>query len=60
MPPFHSRSAGALRIAFMSSAGVSAFVPDGRASRRATDCEIGTDFAARENTPPPGLSSFGS
>jgi hypothetical protein len=60
MPPFHSRSAGALRIALRSSAGVIALVPDGSCSRRATDAAIGTDFADREYTPPPGLSSFWS
>ena len=40
--------------------GVIALVPDGSCSRRATDAEIGTDFADREYTPPPGPSSFWS
>ena len=51
MPPFHSRSTGARRIAWMTSVGVarSASVPS--AARASGDSAI--DFALRGNTPPP-------
>ncbi len=57
MPPFHSRSTGALRMARIRSAGVSLVTPDSmpRASRM---CALtGMALALRGNTPPPADSS---
>ncbi len=57
MPPFHSRSTGARRIAFISSAGVIVFVPE-RSPSALTICEvIATDLAARSMIAPPGETS---
>ncbi len=53
MPPFHSRSTGACRIAFISSAGVT----DETSSSMPSALRIGSlrliDFRERGNTPPP-------
>ena len=59
MPPFHSRSTGALRIAVMSSAGVSESTTPPCPAPRATCGLSGIDLAARGNTPPPGEISDG-
>ena len=55
MPPFHSRSTGACRIAFISSAGVMVDVPLGRPRASTISRVMGTDFSDRSNTPPPAL-----
>ena len=47
MPPFHSRSTGACRIAFISSAGVSVATDSSRPSASRTCGLIGIDFAVR-------------
>ena len=51
MPPFHSRSTGARRIAWISSLGVSRSASTSSASRTCGDSAI--DFAVRGKTPPP-------
>jgi hypothetical protein len=51
MPPFHSRSTGARRIAWMSWCGVTRSASTSSA-RRACG-ESGIDFAVRGHTPPP-------
>ena len=51
MPPFHSRSTGARRIARMTSLGGSASASTFKAAR--TWGESGIDFADRGHTPPP-------
>ena len=48
MPPFHSRSTGASRIAFIRSAGVIDVTPSASPSDCATCGLIDTDLAARE------------
>ena len=53
MPPFQSRSTGACRIAFISSAGVIEVTSAGRPSARRTGSPIGIDFSDRGKTPPP-------
>ena len=58
MPPFQSRSTGARRIAWQTSAGVSATASP--RAPRAPRAVSSIDFALRENTPPPGESSAGS
>ena len=47
MPPFQSRSTGASRIAFISSAGVSLATVDSRPSAARTCALIGIDLAVR-------------
>jgi hypothetical protein len=54
MPPFHSRSTGAVRIARISSGGLTAPVAS-RPSAARTSAETGIDLAVRGYTPPPGL-----
>ena len=51
MPPFHSRSTGARRIAWMTSVGGSRSASVPSAARASGDRAI--DLAARGNTPPP-------
>ncbi len=51
MPPFQSRSAGARRIAWISSVGVSRSASTPSAARACG--ESGTDFAERGQMPPP-------
>ena len=51
MPPFQSRSTGALSMALISSLGVSASAWTSRARRTCTDS--GIDLAERGQTPPP-------
>jgi hypothetical protein len=53
MPPFQNRSTGALRIAFISSAGVNASTVSGRPSAARASGDTGTDFSVRAKTPPP-------
>ena len=53
MPPFHSRSTGAERIAFIRSAGVILLTPWSRPSAARTCGVIGTDLALRAWIPPP-------
>ena len=53
MPPFQSRSTGASRIAFISSAGVSAVTSAPSPSTLRACAETGIDFAERGHTPPP-------
>ena len=53
MPPFHSRSTGACRIAFISSAGVSLAAPGSMPSALRTCGVTGIDLALRGWTPPP-------
>ena len=53
MPPFHRRSTGACRIAWMYSAGDSDATPSG-SPRAARACDVtGIDLSVREYTPPP-------
>src|SRR5262249_34602792 len=54
IPPFQSRSTGALRIARISSTGVSAVTHPSRPSAARTPGVTGTDFVVRGQTPPPG------
>ncbi len=57
MPPFHSRSAGASRMAWISSVGV-IFVTAGSMPRAAAIAAVmSTDLAERGKTPPPALMS---
>ena len=53
MPPFQSRSTGAARIAFISSAGVTCAAPPSMPSADRTSALTGTDLAVRGYTPPP-------
>jgi hypothetical protein len=53
MPPFQSRSAGASRTAFISSAGVMLVVPLGRPSAAIISAETGIALSDRAKTPPP-------
>ena len=53
MPPFQNRSTGAFRIAFISSFGLALSLAKPSAAR--TSGLSGIDFAARGQTPPPGL-----
>ena len=53
MPPFHSRSTGARRIAEISSSGDSAVTAASRPSAARACSETGTDLADRAQTPPP-------
>jgi hypothetical protein len=57
MPPFHSRSTGACRIAFISSFGAIVVTPGAipRATRAGSDS--GIDLAVRGQTPPPSEMS---
>ncbi len=57
MPPFHSRSTGALRIAFISSFGDSCSASPSMPSAARTCADTGIDLAARGYTPPPSLIS---
>ena len=60
MPPFHSRSTGACRIACISSAGVIASTPVGAGrAPRAPAGVTGIDLAVRGKTPPPSEISAG-
>ena len=52
MPPFHSKSTGALRIAEISSLGVMV-ARSSRSICRAASLSV-SDFALRSKTPPPG------
>jgi len=47
MPPFHSRSTGAFRIAFMSSFGLSAVTPASMPSAARVSADTGIDLALR-------------
>ena len=60
MPPFHSRSTGALRIALISSAGLSAAIAGSMPSTALACADNGIDFALRGYTPPPLLISLAS
>ena len=53
MPPFQSRSTGACRIAFISSAGVIAGMPSSMPSEVRIASLSGIDFSARGKMPPP-------
>ncbi len=53
MPPFHSRSTGASRIAWISWTGVIFATPGEMPSASATCGLIGIDLSEREYTPPP-------
>jgi hypothetical protein len=53
MPPFHSRSTGARRIAFISSFGLIAVASDSMPSAALASADNGIDLAERGNTPPP-------
>ncbi len=53
MPPFHSRSTGALRIALSRSFGDICCTSGFRPSTARTSGEIGIDFTLRGHTPPP-------
>ncbi len=53
MPPFHSRSTGACRIALSNSAGASAVVVSDRPSAARACEDTGMDLAVRGQTPPP-------
>jgi hypothetical protein len=55
MPPFHSRSTGAPRMARISSGGLSCSTPAGSPSAARISGPIGTAFAVRSHTPPPAL-----
>ena len=57
MPPFQSRSTGASRIAWISSAGVIVSWPL-MPSASAISGVTGIDFRCRGNTPPPAEISF--
>ena len=57
MPPFQSRSTGACRIAFISSAGVMVVVPGGSPSASTISGVIFTALSVRSKTPPPLLMS---
>ncbi len=59
MPPFHSRSTGALRIAFIRSGGVILATPGSRPRASRIWALIGTDLAVRGKTPPPAEISSG-
>ena len=60
MPPLNSRSAGASRIARISSTGDSVATSSARPRASRICGETGTDFAVRGHTPPPALISAGS
>ena len=53
MPPFQSRSTGAWRIAFISSAGVIAATDSSMPSTARTASLSEIDFSERGKTPPP-------
>ena len=53
MPPFQSRSTGARRIAWISSAGVIVVAPLGSASASAICGVMSIDFRLRGKMPPP-------
>ena len=53
MPPFHSRSTGALRMAFISSIGVICSASPSMPSAAFTSGDSGMDFALRGKMPPP-------
>ena len=55
MPPFQSRSAGARRIARISSGGLSRVTFSSIPSAARISGPTGTDFAVRGHTPPPAL-----
>ena len=55
MPPFHRRSTGAARMAFISCAGVIALVPGAKPNIFATGALIRTDLADLAITAPPSL-----
>ncbi len=54
MPPFHSRSTGALTAARMSSSGVITLILRSMSSAAAISGVISIDLRERANTPPPG------
>ncbi len=60
MPPFHSRSTGALRIALISSFGLIASTDASMPSACLASALSGIDLAERANTPPPVPISFAS
>jgi hypothetical protein len=60
MPPLNSRSAGASRIARISSIGVTVSTSSARSSAVRSCGDTGIDFAVRGQTPPPSLMSPGS
>ena len=60
MPPFHSRSTGAARMAEISSSGGSALTVASRPRIVRACGETGTDFTLRGQTPPPGEIRAGS
>ena len=53
MPPFHSRSTGALRMAFISSDGLIAAASVSMPSAAFASADNGIDLALRGHTPPP-------
>ncbi len=53
MPPFQSRSTGASRTDFISSAGVSRLTPSSMPRAARIGAVIGIDLALRGKTPPP-------
>ena len=60
MPPFHSRSTGAFRIAEISSSGDSASCPSPMPSAARACAVSGIALTSRGQTPPPGEISAGS
>ncbi|SKZ66671.1 Uncharacterised protein [Mycobacteroides abscessus subsp. abscessus] len=57
MPPFHSRSTGASRIACISSGGDNASTPTSSPSAVRICSLIGIDLVSLDQTPPPSLIS---
>ena len=55
MPPFHSRSAGARRIARINSGGFNRVTSSSIPNAARISAPTGTDFAVRGHTPPPAL-----
>lgn len=57
MPPFHSRSTGARRMALIRSLGASEATPSAMPSAARICGVTGIDLAVRGQTPPPGAMS---
>ena len=55
MPPFHSRSAGARRMAAISSGGLSSLTSSAMPKAARISGPTGTRLAVRGHTPPPAL-----
>ncbi|MCY1559221.1 hypothetical protein D9M68_962350 [compost metagenome] len=60
MPPFHSRSTGAFRMALIRSAGLIAATDGSIPNAALASADSGMDLAERGNTPPPLLISLAS